>query len=165
MKKILKIKIITDEFQHKALLGTMNLFNEIQNEISSLAFENKEYRKYHVHQIVYKSLKQKYKQFSSQLIIRATDNVTNSYKTKRQKIANGFKKNGAVIYDDRIISFNNDTISIWTVNGRLKNIPIIIYNKELFNYRKGQVDLIYQNNKWFLLCTIDVPEPERYTPK
>ena len=58
------------------------MFNHVQNEISSLAFENKEYRKYHVQQIVYHLLKNKYKDFSSQLIIRAIDNVTNSYKTK-----------------------------------------------------------------------------------
>ncbi len=165
MKKTLKIKIITNDFQHRALLDTMNTFNVVQNEISSMAFEQQEYRKYLVHKIVYHEIKKKYKNFSSQLIIRATDNVTNSYKTKRQKIPNGFKNNGAVVYDDRILSFEDNTISIWTINGRLKNIPIHIYNKELFKYRKGQVDLVYKSGKWFLLCTIDVPNSEQYVPK
>jgi len=43
MKKTLKIKIITNDFQHRALLGTMNVFNVVQNEISSIAFEKQEY--------------------------------------------------------------------------------------------------------------------------
>jgi len=165
MKKTLKIKIITNDFQHRALLGTMNMFNVVQNEISSIAFEKQEYRKYHVHKIVYHDIKQKYKNFSSQLIVRGIDNVTNSYKIKRQKTPNGFKKNGAVVYDDRILSFEGNTISIWTVNGRLKNIPIHIYDTELFKYRKGQVDLVCRSGKWFLLCTVDVPNSEQYVPK
>jgi len=164
MKKTLKIKIITDDFQHRALLGTMHMFNVVQNEISCMAFKQQEYRKYHVHNIVYHVIKQKYKKFSSQLIIRAVDNVTNSYKTKRHKTPNGFKKNAAVVYDDRILSFDGETISIWTVEGRIKNIPIIVWNKELLKYRKGQTDLKYENGKWFLLVTVDVPDEEKIAP-
>ena len=164
MKKTLKIKLMTDDFQHRALLSTMLMFNQIQNEISSLAFENEEYRKYHVHKIVYHDIKNKYKNFSSQLIVRAIDNVTNSYKTKRQKIANGFKKYSAVVYDDRVISFKSDCVSVWTNEGRLK-IPYHVWDKELFKYRKGQVDLKYENGKWFLLCTVDVPNKSKIIPK
>jgi|694.fasta_scaffold45505_5 IS605 OrfB family transposase len=161
MIKTLKIKIITNDFQHRALLSTMKMFNQVQNEISEMAFEAKEYRKYHVHKIVYHPIKQKYKEFSSQLIVRAIDNVTNTYKIKRQKTHNQFKKNGAVVYDLRILSFDEETISIWTMDGRLKNIPIIVHNKELFKYRKGQTDLKYENGKWFLLVTLDVPDQEK----
>ena len=166
VKKTLKIKLNTDINQHYALLGTMNVFNQICNEFSNKAFDNKEFRKNQLQKIVYHSSREKYKEFSSQLTIRAIDCVSCSYKIKKHpKYPNSFKKNSAVVYDDRVITFKKDNIvNIWTVNGRI-NIPIIIYNKELFNYRKGQVDLVYKNNKWFLLCTIDVPEAERYTPK
>ena len=165
MIKTLKIKIITNDFQHRALLSTMHMFNHVQNEISSLAFENKEYRKYHVQQIVYHLLKNKYKDFSSQLIIRAIDNVTNSYKTKRnEKVPNGFKKTSAVVYDERILSFDEETISIWTTEGRLKHIPVVVHNKELFKYRKGQTDLKYENGNWFLLCCVEMPDEEKIQP-
>jgi IS605 OrfB family transposase len=165
MKKTLKIKIITDDFQHRALLGTMNMFNQIQNEISSLAFEQQEYRKYHVHQIVYRIMKEKYPKYSSQLIIRATDNVTNSYKTSRRKTPNGFKRTSAVVYDERILTIYDDTISIWTIEGRLKKIPIIVHNKELFSLRKGQCDLVLNNGQFYLMCTIDVPDVEQSESK
>ena len=167
MIKTLKIKIITDDFLHRALLDTMNVFNQIQNEISEIAFENKEYRPFHLHKIVYHDLKEKYKDYSSQLIIRAIQCVSYSYKMKgeKRKRPTGFKKTSAVVYDERVISFGEDCVSIWTVNGRLKNIPIHIYDKELFKYRKGQVDLVYKSGKWFLLCTIDIPNSEQYVPK
>jgi hypothetical protein len=79
MKKTLKIKIITDDFQHRALLGTMNMFNQIQNEISSLAFEQQEYRKYHVHQIVYRIMKEKWKKIKENLPEFVENLVTNQH--------------------------------------------------------------------------------------
>jgi len=164
MKKTLKIKIITDDFQHCALLGTMHMFNVVQNEISSLAFEQQEYRKYHVHKIAYHTIKKKYIKFSSQLIVRAIDSVTNSYKTSRRKNPNGFKKTSAVVYDERILSFKNNEINIWTVVGRLR-MPMAIYNQELFNLRKGQCDLVLNNGQFYLMCTIDVPDVEQSESK
>ena len=167
MKKTLKIKIITNDFQHRALLGTMNVFNSIQNEISSIAFEQKEFRNYHVHKLAYRSIKEKYSDYSSQLIIRAIDNVACSYKNKgvRTKFAHSFKKTSAVVYDERILSFKDDTISIWTVEGRFKKNPICVYNKELFKFRKGQCDLVLNNGQFYLMCTIDIPDVEQAESK
>jgi hypothetical protein len=167
MKKTLKIKIQTDDLLHGALLSTMNVFSLICNEISEIAFKHKEYRKFQIHKIVYHEFKTKYKDYSSQLIIRAIDCVALSYKAKgeQRKYPTRFKKNTAVVYDDRVLSFDNETISIWTTQGRIKNVPIIIHNKELFKNRVGQSDLVYQNNKWYLLVTVDVPEKEKYIPK
>jgi|APCry1669189440_1035222.scaffolds.fasta_scaffold00135_30 putative transposase len=166
MIKTLKIKIITDDFQHRALWGTMNVFNQICNEISEIAFQNKEYRPFHLHKIVYYDFKEKYNNYSSQLIIRTINCVSLSYKMKGEKRQRptGFKKSSAVVYDDRVISFKDNCVSIWTTEGRLK-IPIHIYDKELFKYRKGQVDLVYRSGNWFLLCTVDIPNSEQYVPR
>jgi IS605 OrfB family transposase len=167
MIKTLKIKITTNDFQHRALLSTMGMFNQICNEISEIAFWNKEYRPFHLHKIVYYDFKNKYTDYSSQLIIRAINCVSLSYKMKGEKRNNPtrFKKTSAVVYDVRILSFDEETISIWTVEGRLKNIPIVIHNKELFKYRKGQTDLKYENGNWFLLCCVEIPDEEKIQPK
>lgn len=164
MKKTLKIKLITDMNIHCALLRTMNMFNQICNDFSEQAFEHKEFRKNQLQKIVYHPSRKIYKDFSSQLTIRAIDCVSCSYKIKKHpKYPNSFKKTSAVVYDERVISFNENCVNIWTTEGRLK-IPCQIWNKELFQYRKGQVDLKYENNKWFLLCTVDVPDKEKYIP-
>jgi len=165
VKKTLKVKLITDEVQHRALLSTMLEFNVICNEFSAQAFEHKEFRKNQLQNIVYHPSRETHKNFSSQLTIRAIDCVCCSYKIKRNaKYPNLFKKHSAVVYDDRVVSFGEEGVSIWTVEGRIKNIPIIVWNKELLKYRKGQTDLKYENGKWFLLVTVDVPDEEKIAP-
>lgn len=160
MKKTLKIKLLTDDFQHRALLSTMNVFNQVCNDFSKQGFENNELRKNQLQRIVYHQSRLDYPNFSSQLTIRAIDVVSCSYKIKKDRHKpNGFKKTSAVVYDERILSFKDNTINIWTTEGRLK-IPIIIYNKELFKLRKGQCDLVLSNSNFYLMCTIDLPEPE-----
>ena len=163
MKTILKVKLITDEFQHRALLRTMNAFNQICNEISAVAFDNTQFQKNQLQKIVYHDIRKEHADFSSQLTIRAIDVVSCSYKVSKHKSRpNGFKKTSAVVYDDRVITFRDSgTVNIWTNDGRME-IPIQVYNKEKFKYRKGQVDLVYQNGKFFLLCTLELPVQEKY---
>ena len=164
MIKTLKIKLITDDFQHRALLSTMQEFNFICNEFSEQAFESKEFRKNQLQKIVYHSSRTVHKNFSSQLTIRAIDCVCCSYAVKKNpKYPNKFKKTSAVVYDDRVIKFKEHFVSIWTISGRLI-IPYTCWNKELFKYRKGQTDLKYQSGNWFLLVTVDVPDEEKYIP-
>lgn len=161
MKTILKVKLITDEFQHRALLRTMNVFSQVCNEISKRAFKEQEFQKIQLHHIVYKEIRKAHPEFSSQLVIRAIDVVSCSYKTKRNKRPNGFKRTSAVVYDDRVITFKGtDSVSIWTSEGRL-NIPIKVWDKKRFAFRKGQVDLVLQNNTFFLLVTLEIPTPEQ----
>jgi IS605 OrfB family transposase len=162
VKTILKVKLITDEFQHRALLRTMSVFNQVCNEISERAFKEQEFQKIQLHHIVYKGMREAHPEFSSQLVIRAIDVVSCSYKTKRNKRPNGFKRTSAVVYDDRVITFKGtDSVNIWTFEGRL-NIPIKVWNKERFAFRKGQVDLVLHNNTFFLLVTLEILTSEQY---
>ena len=161
----MKIKLITDDFQHRALLSTMQEFNVICNEFSEQAFKNKEFRKNQLQKIVYHYSRAIHKDFSSQLTIRAIDCVCCSYAIKKNpKYPNKFKKTSSVVYDDRVIKYKVDFVNIWTTYGRLI-IPYTCWNKELFKYRKGQTDLKYDNGKWFLLVTVDIPDENLYTPK
>lgn len=166
MKKTIKIKIITNEEQHSSLLATMNMFAIVCNDISCIAFENKEFRKFLIHKLAYHKLKDKYKEFSSQLLIRAFDVVAQSYANKgiKRKYPTLFSKKSSVVYDDRVLTYNNDCVSIWTVDGRIK-IPVHIYNKEIFQLRKGQTDLVYQNGNFYLCCVIDIPNKNKFIPK
>ena len=163
MNITMKVKLNTNELHHSALLRTMNTFNDVCNNISFQAFEAKEYQKVQLHHIVYKGQREALPDFSSQLVIRAIGVVSDSYRVKRNKHQqNYFKKTSAVVYDDRVITFRDSgTVNIWTNDGRME-IPIQVYDKEKFKYRKGQVDLVYQNGKFFLLCNLELPVLEKY---
>ena len=162
---ILKVKLKTNEIHHSALLRTMNEFNRICNELSIIAHTTETYNKVQLQRNAYHGMRETHSDFSSQLTIRAIDVVTATYKKKRSKNPNYFKKTSAVVYDDRVITFKGtDSVNIWTNDGRVE-IPIKIYDEEKFKYRKGQVDLVYQNGKFYLLCTLDIPSQEKYDAK
>ncbi|RTL02905.1 MAG: transposase, partial [Proteobacteria bacterium] len=165
MNIVLKVKLNTNEIQHSALLRTMNDFSQICNELSTIAHTTETYNKVQLQRNSYHGMRETHPSFSSQLTIRAIDVVTATYKKKRSKQPNYFKKTSAVVYDDRVITFRDSgTVNIWTNDGRME-IPIQVYDKERFQYRKGQVDLVYQNGKFYLLCTLDIPTPEKYNAK
>jgi IS605 OrfB family transposase len=59
------------------------------------------------------------------------------------------------------------TISIWTIAGRLKSIPIIGEPRQMVLLRArtiGETDLIQCDGKWFLNATIEVPEASLTEP-
>jgi len=158
----LKVKLNTNEIQHRALLSTMHAFNDVCNKFSIIAHTTETYNKVQLQREAYHGMREAYPDFSSQLTIRTIDVVSATYKKKRGKIPNYFKQTSAVVYDDRVITFRDSgTVNIWTNDGRME-IPIQVYDKEKFKYRKGQVDLVYQNNKFYLLCNIEIPVDSAY---
>lgn len=150
MRLTTKLRLYVTEEQHQSLLKTMRMFNQICNEISQIAFDSKEFRQYNLHKLCYHEIKSKYPGFSSQLIIRAIDIVTASYKIKKHsKRPNGFKKYSAVVYDDRVIDIKENLVSLWTTSGRIKKIQTKQWKNCEF---VGQKDLNYRNGKWILSC-------------
>ncbi len=58
-------------------------------------------------------------------------------------------------------------MSIWTVDGRVKNIRFVCSAdalKMLQVHRQGESDLIERDGVFYLVATCDVPEAERYEP-
>ncbi len=58
------------------------------------------------------------------------------------------------------------TVSLWALAGRLL-IPFVCgeYQKERQGRIKGQADLVYRQGRFYLLCTIDMPEETPIEPK
>jgi IS605 OrfB family transposase len=166
MLKTLKIKLLPNNIQHSQLIETMQFFNKACNEISNEAFVTKIYSKFKLQKIVYYNIRNKYK-LSAQLTIRAISKVCESYKTDN-KTLHLFKDTGAIVYDDRIMSFKGLTIvSLDSVYGRLL-IPIIIssYHQGLLGESRirGQADLILQNNIFYLMLIIETEDDKEFVP-
>ena len=154
----LKSKLITTPEQKTKLLKTMERFNSACNYISKIAFKTKTFGKIKLQKLVYYEVREKYG-LSSQMVVRAIGKVSESYKTDK-KTPHKFKPHGATIYDERIITIKTpDTISILTINGRIK-LPIKFGNYlPLENKRvRGQADLIYKNGEFYLMIVVDIPE-------
>ncbi|WP_170177563.1 RNA-guided endonuclease InsQ/TnpB family protein [Thermomonospora umbrina] len=53
------------------------------------------------------------------------------------------------------------TVSIWTVNGRLKNVPFACSTsarKTIAECPRGESDLLHRDGAWLLLVTVEAPE-------
>lgn len=80
-----------------------------------------------------------------------------------------FRADAAQPFDDRMLSWRYDleTVSIWTVAGRLKGVPFAGRPAQLAmlaSHRRGETDLVFRDGKWLLQATCDVPEAEVEEP-
>ncbi|MFD1275713.1 transposase [Streptomyces kaempferi] len=80
-----------------------------------------------------------------------------------------FRPEAAQPFDDRCLSWQHDarTVSIWTVDGRMKGIRYTGHPdqlKALVQYRRGESDLIQRGGKWFLIATCEIPDAEMFEP-
>ena len=155
MNKVLSIKLLPTVEQSESLKKTTDLFIAVCNFLSEQAFEHQKFNKVVLHRQCYYQCREKFQNFSSQLIVRAIGVVCDSYR-KRQDKQTSFSSSMAV-YDARILSWTDKEASIWTVDGRLK-MPIQVWNQDLFKLPKGESDLIFRNNMWFLQTTVYLPD-------
>ena len=156
MKLTLKIKLLPIGEQAELLLNTIKEANNICNNISDTAWQIKCFNQFKLHNECYHQIKQS-SNFSSQIIIRCISKVADSYKFDR-KTKRIFKPLGGITYDSRILTYKpDDVVSIWTIGGRSK-IPFICHNRNYLPYIKGEADLIYKKNKFYLFQTVEIPD-------
>jgi IS605 OrfB family transposase len=155
------VKLDTNKEQHSAILETMHRFNEACNYIADIAFELKTANKRELQKVVYYDVRDKFK-LSAQLTIRAIAKVCESYK-RDKTIKPTFKPTGAIVYDQRILSFRKlEAISILTNSGRL-TVPIRMgeYQKVRLDRIRGQADLIFKNKIFYLMVVVEAPEASK----
>jgi IS605 OrfB family transposase len=161
----LKAKLYPTIEQKKMLVDTMEQFNNACNSISKIAFELRCYNKYKIQQKCYYDIRKEFN-LPAQLAIRAISKVVESYKVDKTCI-HVFDKYGAIVYDQRVLSFKGlDKASITTTEGRVI-VPMIYgsYVKLDESRIKGQADLIYIKGDLYLCIVVDVPEEIPLTPE
>lgn len=153
------VKLAPSEEQHKALLETMERFNEACNYISQLAFEKYTASQVKLHHLAYRYLREHYG-LSAQMAVRCVGKVVEIYRKDKSRLRY-FKLRGAMVYDDHILSFKGlDKVSILTLSGR-QIIPIRMgeYQESRINRVVKQCDLLLRKNIFYLALTVDAPEP------
>jgi putative transposase len=167
MKTTLQLKLLPSPEQHAALLETMHAFNAACTWIAGLAYEQRLASKFKLQRLVYYEVRSRFG-LSAQLAIRAIAKVVEAYKrNKSERVA--FRPDGAVVYDERILSFQGlEAVRLTTLHGRAV-IPIQMgdYQRVQFHRAQGQADLVLVNGQFFLLVTLDTPAeppmgPERF---
>jgi putative transposase len=91
--------------------------------------------------------------------------VAESYKTERRHL-HVYRAYGAVVYDQRIMSFKGlDKVSLATVEGR-EIIPLMggAHTKIDQRVLRGQTDLVYIRKEFYLCLVFEQPEAPPFTP-
>ena len=165
MKLTIKIKLLPTEEQKQSLLKTMKAFNQACNWVSEIAFKNKKFGQVGLHKLCYYQIRGRFG-LSAQLTVRVIGKVKESYRIEKKQL-HTFKQYGAAVYDQRILAFRKlDSCSILSINGRLK-IPIAFGSYAKLEQRRvrGQADLIYQKDKFYLAACVELSEPPEFEPK
>ncbi len=159
MKQTMLLKLTPTEEQYHALLDTMHAFNAAANYVASVAFAEKTANKFELQKVVYGELRTTYK-LAAQLAIRCISKASEVYK-RDKSIQPTFKPEGAIVYDERVMSFKGLlTVSLLTLQGRVL-VPFQVggYQQARMDAIKGQADLIYRKGIFYLAVTLDVPTP------
>ena len=165
MKQTMLLKLAPTTEQHQALLDTMHAFNAACDYVAEQAYDAKVANKFELQKMTYGELRTTY-HLPAQLAIRAISKATDSYK-RDKSIKPTFRKEGAIVYDERVMSFKGlNTVSLLTLSGRVL-VPFRIggYQEARLDRIKGQADLIYRNGTFYLAVTLDVPEPTPDEPQ
>jgi putative transposase len=164
MRLTVMVKLLPTEPQREALEATLRRVDEACDYVSGIAWETRTFGKYALQNKTYAEVKEHFS-LTAQVVIRLLVKVSDAYKLdKRTKRT--FRQLGAIAYDDRILSWREDSVSIWTIEGRQK-MPFVCDDRTrtLLEHRRGESDLVYRGGKWYLLATVEVEEPPPGTPE
>ncbi len=165
MKLIVKVKLLPTPEQKASLIKTIEIFNNACNYISEIAQQNKKFGQVSLHHLCYRAVRDKFN-LSAQMTVRAIGKVKESYKIEKKRL-HIFKKDSAMVYDGRILTFRGlDTVSILSIDGRFK-IPIVFGSYAKLEQRRvrGQADLIYRRGNLYLCLCIELPDGTPIDPK
>jgi putative transposase len=165
MLQTLMVKLDPTPEQHKMLCDTMKRFNEACNHIAETVFALHSANKVDIHKTVYYPIREHF-DLSSQLTVRAISKVCEAFK-RDKSIKPEFRLDGAIVYDQRILSWKGlEKVSLITLQGR-QTIPVRmgVYQVSRMDRIRGQADLILVKGIFFLCVVVEVDEATSYDPK
>ena len=177
MRLTVKIKLSPSVVEHAALLGTLSLCNKVANQLSEYAYQTGTKNKYKLQGTQYEIVKAE--GLAAQAAVRTIAKVADAYTTQAALVKSGvlvgkrkakalshpikFRPTAAQAFDKNNLSYNleHNTVSIWSVAGRLRTIPFECSEEQLEKlraYRKGESDLSYENGVFYLTAGVEIPE-------
>jgi putative transposase len=159
MKLTIQLQLLPTTEQATLLLDTMRRFNEAATFAARQGFDAGVFSQPSVHKRSYAEIRRRFG-LSAQLAVRAIGKAVECF-ARDKTTCPVFRPDGAVTYDQRNLSFKGlDRVSLATLAGR-EVIGLVYgeYQRERFDRIKGQCDLVHRGGKFYLLATVDLPEP------
>ena len=160
------MKLILTQEQSDALLSTQQAFVSGCNAVVPFVIENRCWNRVALHHQAYYALRKSLPMLGSQMVCNAIKKVSTSYQVL--KIKRGaevppieFRQNSSVHYDKRTYTLKGDTLTLFSVNGRIK----CRYSLGEFQREYLQAGVIKEGELtrkgWFFNLVLDLPETKR----
>lgn len=169
MKVVTQVRLFPSAKAATALEATLRACNAAANQVSRIAVTERNFHRERLQRRVYRDLKAA--GLSAQPALHVIRKVANAYLSNpdNDRTCRKFRWYAAQAYDDRCLSWQLDrqTVSIWTVHGRLKHIRFGCSEDQrvmLQRHRKGETKLMYRDGVWLLAATCEIPDPPIRTP-
>jgi IS605 OrfB family transposase len=156
MRLTMQLKLLPTPDQAVSMLRTMERFNAACDALAVVAFASRCANKVELQKLAYHDIRRDFS-LGAQMTVRAIAKVVEVYK-RDKSIQPTFRPHGAIVYDQRILSWKGaDRVSVLTNDGR-QIMPWVCgaYQRALLDRARGQADLIYRDGMFFLYVTIDV---------
>ncbi|GAA0457033.1 transposase [Actinoplanes capillaceus] len=187
MKLVVQVKLLPTPGQASALEATLRACNTAASEVAVTARTVGCYRNYDLRKHSYQGIKDGHR-LGAQAAQHVIKKVCDAYQALKANLNAGrygkpgsrrrreigakpitFRWDAAQPYDARMLSWQHDarTVSIWTVEGRLKNVAFTgspDQVKAVATLPVGECDLVHRDGMWFLYATVEVPEPALFDP-
>ena len=186
VKQVVKLRVLPTAAHAAALEETLRTCNAAASWLSAQMHAGRAFRKIDAQHRFYRELRARFG-LAAQPAIRVIGKVAECYAGLHANLAAGnygppgsdrrrrieespiaFRSSAAQPFDARCLYWQfpdemgrTATMSIWTVTGRMKSVPIVGNPKHLMLLRTptiGETDLIHRDGKWFLHATIEAPE-------
>jgi putative transposase len=158
VKLTVQLKLKPTPEDATALSATLERANDAANAMSATAWQTHTFGQWPLHKLCYYDIKARF-DLNAQVVVRAIAKVADAYKLDRQR-PRRFRRHGSIAYDDRILRYGADYVSLWTVDGR-RQIPFLCdeRTRKRLPFRQGESDLVYWDGDWYLFATIHHDEP------
>lgn len=163
MKLTAVVKLHPTIEQASLLRETLERANAACDRISAVAWDARTFGQDKLHHATYRATRDEFG-LSAQVVVRCIAKVADAYK-RDKRTRRTFRPTGALAFDDRILRWFLDRVSIWTTGGR-QTIPFVCGERAraLLASRQGESDLFTRDGQWFLAFTANVEEPPADTP-
>lgn len=165
MKLTLQLQLLPDADQRIRLLETMERVNQAATFAARCGFEAGVFSQPSIHKLAYAEIRSRFG-LSAQMAVRAIGKAVECF-SRDKKVCPTFKAHSAITYDERVYSFKGvDCVSLWAFPEGRVVVPLICgeYQKQRFDRIKGQADLVYREGKFYLYCTVNLPDSAPVTP-
>lgn len=160
MKRTIAIKLNIPDAVKESLCELERLFTEACNQVVSVAVLQKERNRVKLHHLCYRTLRTSLPTLGAQMCCNAIAKTAAALKAQKHPKQILFKRGCSVHFDKRTYSLKGTTLSLYTLQGRVRiSLEISEFHKSFLDVGVlKEAELVRKKNRWFFHLVLDLPD-------